>query len=350
MKKFSTIIMLLTAILFCSCSIFNSKKEDINSREKETSEMEGEKDKTSFSHEVQSKNVISPYTGKEVNLTADNLIPYMAVIENSKASRPQSGLSEASIVFETMAEGGIPRFVALYYDNSAEVIGPIRSARPYFVDIAKEYSLPIAHCGGSEEALEMISKQDVKTLNEFAFGNSYWRDNTRKAPHNLYTSSSKLKSLITEKKYIKEPHCSLKFSDDNLDNSSLPSAKEVIIKPNKNYSTSYIYKEGKYFKSMDDTASADRDSGKIISADNIVIQKTDISLQKDGVHLNINLIGEGEGFLITKGRYKKIKWKKTKETSETLLEDNNGNPLVLSKGNTWWHIIDNKHMVVINGD
>ncbi|MFQ6847416.1 MAG: DUF3048 domain-containing protein, partial [Clostridium perfringens] len=97
-----------------------------------------------FDMEELSLETLSPYTGKILESDSIDNIPFMCIIENSRAARPQSGLSEADIVYETMAEAGIPRFLAVFYENSPEVIGPVRSVRPYFLDISKEHDLPFA--------------------------------------------------------------------------------------------------------------------------------------------------------------------------------------------------------------
>lgn len=85
-----------------------------------------------FDMEELSLETLSPYTGNILESDSIDNIPFMCIIENSRAARPQSGLSEADIVYETMAEAGIPRFLAVFYENSPEVIGPVRSVRPYF--------------------------------------------------------------------------------------------------------------------------------------------------------------------------------------------------------------------------
>lgn len=120
-----------------------------------------------FDMEELSLETLSPYTGNILESDSIDNIPFMCIIENSRAARPQSGLSEADIVYETMAEAGIPRFLAVFYENSPEVIGPVRSVRPYFLDISKEHDLPFAHCGGSAEALATISSDEsLNSINE----------------------------------------------------------------------------------------------------------------------------------------------------------------------------------------
>ncbi|MDP4090950.1 MAG: DUF3048 domain-containing protein, partial [Bacillota bacterium] len=224
---------------------------------------------------VTPKGNISPYTGQEISNDAMNNIPFMTIIENSRPARPQSGLSQADIVFETMAEGGIPRFIALFHSSSPKEIGPVRSARPYFVMLAKEYNLPFGHCGGSEEALDKIDREHLMSMNEFDYGSYYWRDKSRKAPHNLYTSAEKLRTLITNKKFVQKPISSLKFSKDYWEK-SFNKAEKINMNLNQYYSTSYDYRDGLYYKSMDGTAAVDKSNGNAIAVTNIVIQFTEI--------------------------------------------------------------------------
>lgn len=290
----------------------------------------------------------SAYTGEEVDKSTYNNIPFMAIIENSKDARPQSGLSEADIVYETMAEGGIPRFIALFQKNSPSKIGPIRSARPYFLNISKEYSLPFAHCGYSDEAKAMIENEKLMSLNEFTYGKYYSRDTVRKAPHNLYTSAENLRKLITEKDYIKSSTVKLTFNKDFWASDSLKAANSVSLNLNKYYKTDYIYKEGKYYKSMDGKASIDKENNSPITAVNIIIQITDIKLQKDNQHLDISLVGEGSGYVISNGKYTKMKWSKKDLTSQTVIKDENDLNIPLAPGNTWWHVIDKGNTVTID--
>lgn len=286
---------------------------------------------------------ISPYTGNKLSKERYNNIPFMVVIENSRAARPQSGLSEADIVYETMAEGGIPRFIALFHSNSPKEIGPVRSARPYFLTIAKEYDLPFGHCGGSPAALESIQKENLMSMNEFAYGGYYWRDNSRKAPHNLYTSADKLRRLIENKNYIKPATSSITF-DKNYWNKELSSAKTVTMKLSTYYNTSYELKDTLYYKSMDGELTVDKSNNANITASNIVVQITDVKTLEDG-RLEIRLTGQGKGYVISNGKYKEITWLKANESSPTILKDSAGNIVSLSPGNTWCHITDSKMQI-----
>ena len=118
---------------------------------------------------------------------------YAVVVENSTDARPQSGIEEALIVFEAPVEGNITRWMALYgTDQEVDEIGPVRSARPYFVNWALGWDALFAHVGGSPEALEMIDRFSVSDLNEFFWSRSFWRSANRYAPHNTYTETDRL--------------------------------------------------------------------------------------------------------------------------------------------------------------
>src|SRR5262249_15833287 len=114
------------------------------------------------------------------------------MIENSVQARPQSGLNQAGVVFEAIAEGGITRFLALYQDTTPDNVGPIRSARPYYEQWALGFDAGYAHVGGSPEALNDIKAWGVRDLDQFYNSGSYHRISSREAPHNVYTGITTL--------------------------------------------------------------------------------------------------------------------------------------------------------------
>jgi hypothetical protein len=144
--------------------------------------------------------------------------PLGVMIENTKEARPQSGLSLADVVYEAVAEGGVTRFLAVYYCNSADIVGPVRSARTYYLDWISEYgSSPLyAHVGGANtpgpaDALGQISRygwEGYNDLNQFSIGfPTFWRDYDRlgkdtATEHTVYTSSEKLWSFAAAKRLL----------------------------------------------------------------------------------------------------------------------------------------------------
>ncbi|MGH7240474.1 MAG: DUF3048 domain-containing protein, partial [Candidatus Saccharimonadales bacterium] len=143
--------------------------------------------------------VPSTLTGLPVDPSVNQRTVTGVMIENSLPARPQSGLGQAGVVFEALTEGGISRFLALYQDTAPSNIGPIRSARPYFIQWALGFDAAYAHVGGSPQALADISAWDVHDMNEFYNGAYYHRSGSRAAPHNMYTSIAQLNKLEAAK-------------------------------------------------------------------------------------------------------------------------------------------------------
>ena len=143
----------------------------------------------------------SKLTGAEVS-EADTKRPVTAVmIENSPDARPQSGLKDAGVIFESVAEGGITRFLVIYQEAKSTVIGPVRSVRPHYASWVAAFDAGLAHVGGSDIPLAKLRSGQIKDLDQFFNANAYTRVSNRAAPHNVYTSDDKLQALNKSKKY-----------------------------------------------------------------------------------------------------------------------------------------------------
>lgn len=302
-----------------------------------------------FNETDASKKIYSYYTGEEVSQDINNNTPFMVMVENSVYARPQSGLSYADVIYETLAEGGIPRFMALFHKEQPKTVGPVRSIRPYFLEIANENNLAFAHCGGSSEALSTISKdQSIMSINEISNGKYFWRDTSRKAPHNLYTSAENITKFIIDKDFNSKPKTFATFNNEYYSNEKLSEIKNLNLNINRFYNTSYTYDNGFYTKSMDGEIATDALTNSPLKFKNVVIQKTNIQLQADNNHIDIDLIGEGEGYVFSNGHYLNILWKKEDKNSKTMLYDYDGNIVPLSQGKTIWHILDKDSNITFN--
>jgi hypothetical protein len=144
--------------------------------------------------------VASPLTGAQVAPQLAKRPVTGIMMENSIYARPQSGIQQAGVVFEAIAEGGITRFLTLYQDATPQYIGPVRSLRPYYYEWAGSFDASVAHVGGSRDALNRI-RNGGKDLDEFFNAGAYWRQPTREAPHNVYTSFHRLDILNRQKGY-----------------------------------------------------------------------------------------------------------------------------------------------------
>jgi hypothetical protein len=133
----------------------------------------------------------APLTG--VLLAADPGRPALAVkIENAKPARPQSGLEFADVVYEELVEGGITRFIGVFHSQEASTLGPVRSARMVDPDILMEYHAQFAYSGGSTAVRSYVDKSGLVILSHTKAAGAYHRVKTRRAPHNLYSSTEEL--------------------------------------------------------------------------------------------------------------------------------------------------------------
>lgn len=287
-------------------------------------------------------NSINPYTGKILSGEQLNNKPFACIIENSKQSRPQSGLSNADFIYEIMTEGGISRFIALFNSNYVDKIGPIRSVRSYFLDILSEFNLPFVHCGGSLDSLEQISNDiSFKSIDEMSNGKYFSRHTNRVAPHNLYTSTENILNAINAKNFHSTTMPKeLSFNDEYWQNDSLSTCNSLNLQLSHSYSTSYIFNEDGYTKSMDGIESIDDYNDEPLIFNNIVIQITNIIPREDNYRLNIDLTGSGIAYIISNGKFIKGTWNKSTNTDSTIIKNDNGNIIPFSTGNTIWHIID----------
>lgn len=282
--------------------------------------------------------------GKSASLEMVNPKPVSVMVENLVSVRPQSGISSASVVYEALAEGGITRFMLVFAGVGSNIseIGPVRSARPYFVDFADEYESLYVHCGGSPQALNKIPSTDITSINQIGGDHSYyWRDISKSAPHNLYTSGELLARALRDYDLDDEGDFEpWKFKDDE-ENSSLPVENKTI---NIDYSTYSYAVEWKYAK--EDNTYTRYNGGEIhldnnnnlpIKAKNIVVQKTETGILDDVARLDIETAGDGEAIIFQDGRTTIGTWEK--KSNRTVFFDDQGDEIRFNAGQIWVEIV-----------
>ncbi len=270
-----------------------------------------------------------------------NLYPFAIVIDNSLDARPAFGLSKAKLVYEVETEGGITRYLAIFDDISGiKKIGPVRSARPYFVDWTKELSATLVHCGGSPSALVQIIKKDVNDLNEFYNETYFYRDNKIKAPHNVFISKNKLESYLDKNNLKNGKVLSFKFKDDNKKTDQL-GLQGIKINYKKGYNIKWEYNEvgNNYVRYLNDIKHIDGDNNQIV-ANNIITQFVDGVVIDDKLRIKLDTIGEGDAILCLDGECLKGKWKKDKLESRTRYYIDN-NEVEFNAGITWIEVVRN---------
>lgn len=268
------------------------------------------------------------------------------VIDNHPSARPAFGLSQAELVYDIPAEGGINRYLAFFaVDDKPDLeIGPVRSARPYFLDIAKEYGAILIHCGGSPEALARISKEKLLSLNEFYNEKYFRRYSAYKAPHNILANFDLIKNYLRDRNYEKSIFDSWKFEKDNdISGVDFINANfEVSISNGQSqYAVKWDYdlNNNLYLKSLDNKKHLDND-GRQISVSNLILHFVDTQILDKELRLKINLIGENKAIICINGLCQEGYWQKENENSRTKYYYENGEEVIFNPGQTWIHFID----------
>ncbi|MEW5706984.1 MAG: DUF3048 domain-containing protein [Actinomycetota bacterium] len=277
--------------------------------------------------------------------------PIAIMIENHPDARPQSGLSQACIVYETVAEGGITRFMAIFLHNDANPVGPVRSAREYYVDLAKQYNAIYVHCGGPSYIYGVIKGLNVSNIDEFSNSDAFWRIRERRAPHNLFTSTGNLRSKAAEKGYrtdvfFQKPN----FKDDSPIEMRPVSASIDINFSKPAFAVHYDYdRQGNLYKrSMAGKPHIDATNGQQIAAKNVIIQYVPISnIANDPKgRMRLSLIGSGDAIVFQDGKAISATWMRPTLDDLTRYYDSTGAEIKLNRGQTWIELVDKQKMKV----
>lgn len=281
----------------------------------------------------------SPLTGLQVPDEAATKRQVTAVmIENSPAARPQSGLQDAGVVYEAIAEGGITRFVALYQEARPGLVGPVRSIRPYFVEWAAGYDAAMAHIGGSYKAQQMIRSGEYgRDIDQFLNPSAYYRSTDRYAPHNVYTTFDRLDKLNQAKGNTGSTFEGFKRKDSP--GTAAKDAKVINIAVSSNtYNPSYTYDEASnsYLRNMAGAPHIDRESKQQLTAKNVaVIKVTTVRAMEDGYREQMAATGSGEATVFLDGRAIPATWEKAAAKSPLIFKDKTGAVIEFNRGSTW---------------
>jgi len=321
--------------------------------------------------------------------------PLLVMIENHSDSRPQSGLNNADIVYEANSEGGITRFMGVFYCNAVKGatnkydVGPVRSARTYFLDLASEYSdYPLyAHVGGSNcsapkdpvtgrqsgpcttnkkaQALEQIADYGWNTkgtwgdLSQFSLSYKACRreeDRTgdvKATEHTMYCSSTELWNVaadrgLTNQTLINKTLWNKNFRSWSFKQVDQPSSTvdaRVISFDwwgDKAYGVTWTYDatQKQYLRQNGGVTAIDFNTKEQINAKNIIIEWVKETRAIDEhVHNLYAVVGTGDAVLLQNGTKTDITWSKPNRTARTIYKDKSGKEINLIPGRTWVEIL-----------
>lgn len=276
---------------------------------------------------------------------------FSAMIDNYNESRPPFGLNQASLVYETIAEAPITRFLAIFYaEPRVEKIGPVRSARPYFVDWASEFGGPYLHIGGSDDALAYLkgnlstSPGQIFDLNEFSNAKYFWRDYSRAAPHNVFISAELLFKATIDKKWdVKNKFSSWKFQPEKTsdrENGAAAAATINIDFGEPSYSVQWKYNAGQndYLRYQGGVAYKDAE-GNEIRTKNIAIMYAESKAIDSYGRRKTKTTGLGKAIVFSGGGVIEGEWRRPSLAERTRFFNAAGDEVLFFPGVTWIEII-----------
>ncbi len=290
-----------------------------------------------------------PLTGYPIEKVMDLPRVYAVMIDHMNEAWPQSGVDKAFLVVEAPVEAGIPRLMAFFSDEKdVQKIGPIRSARPYFIDWANEFQALYAHVGGSDAALEKLAGGATFDHNQFWNGTSFWRATDRLSPHNVYTSVQLLRSAWKKAEDAhKAPtlsYGSWLFKDGAVLHAAIGVSPTIeFSSPAYRASWSYDAKTNRYRRYQTGLPFIMED-GTEIQADTIAVIITTISTLDEIGHREVRTLGEGAAIIFRDGEAVQGLWKKPSASERLRFYDQNGE-MLMNTGMTWMEVVAGRESV-----
>ncbi len=270
---------------------------------------------------------------------------FAVMIDNHPNALPQSGLDKAAIIWEALVEGGLTRYMAVFASSSdVPEIGPVRSARPYFLDWAKEFDAAYVHVGGSDEALKLLAgPANLDNVDEFAYGSTFWRDAARSAPHNAYTSIPKLKALAEKKIW----HLDSKTADTTLRSDAVsagPAATTIDVsyaRGGQQAEFRYDAATKTYRRYVNDRLVKTRDNAPLAPATLVEIE-LDSTPGKDPFDKGLQAMktaSGGKAVVFRNGVAIEGTWKKSAADAPMVIADAEGKKIAFAFGQVWYSVV-----------
>jgi len=302
--------------------------------------------------------VASPLNGVMLDRAAFDALqqraPLAVMIENHPDARPQSGLNQADLVYEAIAEGGITRYMAVYWSTDAARIQYVRSARIYYIQWAAELGAVYTHWGqvedpGPVDVWPVLARLGVRDLNGLILGEEVgYRDESRSAPHNVYTDTGLLWRSAQARGFNGPPVLDpWKFKEDEPQRSANPAepGKPVVNvtfgSPGSAFDVTWNYDPATngYLRSLGGAPHADATTGEQLTARNVAVQFAPFYPSGVKAYNIIDTVGTGRAVIFQDGVAKEGSWKKDSESGRTRFFDSIGQEIPFNRGRTWIEVV-----------
>lgn len=340
------LIGVLTAVIINRNNTKNTVDSNIQSNEAEEITVQIEKERD-----------------KDVQIFSGTDRPVAVMIDNNVNAWPQYSINKAYIVYEIIVEAQETRLMALFKNTDVDMVGPVRSSRHYFLDYAMENDAIYGHLGWSPKAKKDISSLSVNNINGQFYDTGsartstsrYWREPSRRAPHNAFTSIGSLYSIAKDLGYrtTSDAKSVLNYVSHEVELNDGINANTVSIPYSSSNIVKYEYNSelGKYERYSKGTKQKDGSTGEDVVVKNIIITFAKNELlngnDKKG-RQDVHDVGTLDGYYITNGKAIKIKCEKNNRQSQTVYKDLSGNEIEVNDGNTFIQVCPINADVKIN--
>ena len=265
------------------------------------------------------------------------------MVNNHPDARPQTGLTDADIVYEVLAEGEVTRFLAVFQSTKPKVVGPVRSSRDYYIELAKGFnSLYIAH-GYSPEAKKLLTNGYIDNLNGMEYdGTLFKRSSDRVAPHNSYISFANIEKGAKENNYslsgAPEPLVFLKTKELEEIEGEEATSISINYGTNPSFNSQFLYEKDvqKYIRFSNGEQTVDNETNASVAVDNVFIIETSHKVMDSKGRKEIDLTSGGNAYLLQQGKWQEVNWK---NIDGRLLPFKGDKQIGFIPGKTWVNII-----------
>jgi hypothetical protein len=301
---------------------------------------------------------INILTGQEISDTVLNSRPFAVMVENAPDARPQSGIINADVIFEVVDEGGVTRLVNIFSSKEPDLVGPVRSTRPYYAEVARSFDPILVFWGTAPEFYIIIQKLGIGYLTPIGAevggessitanfvdpgngeGKDAIRDATRVAPHNAYVRLPRMKEIASDIGYSLEGGQSpFKFKEDAPEGDRGDINDITIDFSSASYKVNYKYDSATntYLRSCGGEPSLDRESGDQMAFNNVIVLFTDIKNSGDEAgHMLIRTTQGGDANFFIDGKVIEGTWGRNSTLEPFSFKDKDGKTILVNRGQTY---------------
>ncbi len=291
--------------------------------------------------------VESPLDGRPVPRAAATQRPIAVIIENHPEARPQWGLARASRVYESLTEGPITRYLAMFGTQDVDRLGPVRSIRTQFLNYVMETGAALAHVGGNEDALDLIPTLRVTNLDAFAFPRAYRRIPQRGIPyeHTMFTSIAALRDVADEHGWGEWAAVAHPIWKGDAPLSQRPASQTVTINfSDPRFLVRWLYRRdtNDYVRELAGRPDIDAGSGSVLRASTIAIMV--VPRAEGRTHIREDTwtyddVGSGPAWVIEDGTLISATWHKESRAARLVFTGPNGAEIAMDRGPQWVEIV-----------